>query len=117
VPDLPYRFALRVLADLLVVGFIAASGVLFLAMAQGKIPPPTSPEFPWATVIQSGATLLVAIFTWLVKNQVSRVHETFNSKMDALLKLTHDAAKAEGYKAGKDEAAAAAAAATATKPP
>ena len=117
VQDLPYRFALRVLADILVVGFIAASGVLFVAMAQGTVPGPTSQEFPWVTVIQATATVLVAVFTWLVKNQVTRVHDTFNSKMDALIKLTADASRAEGFLEGQKAATAKEVAARSVPPP
>ena len=99
--DLPYHLMLSVLANVIIWGAIAALGYLFMAMAQGTVPAPTSPDFPWATVIQATATMLIAVFTWLVKNQVSRVHETFNSKMDALLVLTANAAKAEGVLEGK----------------
>lgn len=101
VRDLPYHLMLTVLANVIIWGAIAALGYLFMAMAQGSVPSPTSPDFPWVTVIQAIATVLVAVFTWLVKNQVSRVHETFNSKMDALLLLTANAAKAEGVLEGK----------------
>ena len=107
--DLPYHLMLSILANAIIWGAIAAFGYLMMAMAQGTVPAPNSPDFPWATVIQACATLLVAVFTWLVKTQVTKVHETFNSKMDALLKLTAASAKAEGVLEGRAQIISAAA--------
>lgn len=94
---MPYRLTVRVVTDLLVLGFVLGLGWLAMALAQTVAAPPVPPpEFPWAAVIQGTITVLTAVLAWLVKNQVTQLHTTINSKMDALLKLTAAAAKAEG---------------------
>ena len=102
---MPYRLTVRVVTDLLVIAFVLGLGVLASTLAQ---PPavaiPPAETFPWTAVIQGAITILTAVLAWLVKNQVTELHTTINSKMDALLKLTAAASKAEGVKEERDRA-------------
>jgi len=60
----------------------------------------------WAAIIAAFVSPLISgLFGWLILRQGRKTHDTFNSKMDALLTLTDIAAFARGRKAESDSIA------------
>lgn len=97
----------RVLADLVIIGCLAALGVFAKAFAEGGLAI-AGTEIPWSALITGGISLLTAGLTLMVRKEMGAMHITFNSKMDKFMETIAAKSKAEGVLEEKERTAAAA---------